>query len=281
LPSGFVVTYLTEYFLTGERETNMQANIEALLLDMDGVLWRDTEPIGNLPALFEKIESRNWKTAFVTNNATRSPGQYVKKLASFGVQANKAQIINSGLATALYLKKQYPTGGPVYIIGEEGLIDTLDQFGFYQSDQEPLAVISSLDRRLEYKKLELATAFIRSGVTFIGTNPDPSLPTPRGYIPGSGSILAALETASGKKPLIIGKPMPTMFQIALNNLQIRPANALVVGDQMGTDIAAGIEAGCLTALVLSGVSDKATLDTYPFRPTFIAPDFTHLIDQLI
>jgi 4-nitrophenyl phosphatase len=258
----------------------MHNPIEALILDMDGVLWRDTEPIGDLPTLFQKIDSRGWKTAFVTNNPTRSPRQHVEKLASFGVQVDQAQIVNSGLVTALFLEEKYPSGGPVYIIGEEGLFNTLDMYGFYQSDQEPLAVIVSLDRRLKYKQLEQATTFILAGVTFIGTNPDPLLPTPQGFIPGAGAILAALEVASGKKPLIIGKPKPTMYQIVLNDLRIQPENALVVGDQMQTDIAAGIEAGCLTALVLSGVADESTLDSYQYKPTFIAADFTQLIDQL-
>jgi len=263
-----------------QQKNNKDFQIKALILDMDGVLWRDTEPIGDLPTLFRIINDRGWKSVFVTNNATRSVSQYVDKLASFGVEADQGSIINSGLATALFLKGKYPSGGPVYIIGEQGLFDTLGEHGFIQSESEPLAVIASLDRELTYHKLQRATSFIRAGVTFIGTNPDPSLPTPGGYIPGTGAILAALEAASGSKPLIIGKPSPTMYQIALEVLQIPPQNALVVGDQMPTDIKAGIESNCLTALVLSGVSDEETVNQYPFKPTFVAQDLTQLITTI-
>lgn len=254
--------------------------IKALILDMDGVLWRDTEPIGDLPVLFKKIDLLDWKTVFVTNNATRSVSQYVEKLAAFGVKANQSQIINSGLATALYLQESYPSGGPVYIIGEEGLFNSLQEHGFWQSTEQPLAVVASLDRELTYEKLKQASIFIRAGVTFLGTNPDPSLPTPGGYMPGTGAILAALEAATGIKPIIIGKPAPTMYQIALNGLQIEPEYALVVGDQMPTDIAAGIEAGCQTALVLTGVSNETTAKSFDYQPTYIAPDLTQLINNL-
>jgi 4-nitrophenyl phosphatase len=254
--------------------------IKALILDMDGVLWRDTVPIVDLPSLFRKIDERGWSTVFVTNNATRTVKQYVEKLASFGVPAKQDQIINSGLATAIYLKGKYPSGGPVFSIGEEGLFRTLAEFGFDQSENGPLAVIGSLDRALNFNKLTIAANFIRSGVPFIGTNPDPSLPTPNGYIPGTGSILAALEAASGKKPLIIGKPSPTMYNMALQSLQIKPENALVVGDRMTTDIVAGIEAGCMTALVLTGVSDEATLKAFEYKPTYVAQNVAQLVDSL-
>jgi 4-nitrophenyl phosphatase len=254
--------------------------IKALILDMDGVLWRDTEPIGDLPAIFHEIDERGWKTAYVTNNATRSVDQYVQKLASFGVSAKADQIINSGLATARYLQDRYPSGGQVYILGEQGLFSTLAEFGFTHSLDNPLAVVASLDRDVDYQKLKEASTFIRQGIPFLGTNPDPSLPTPEGYIPGTGAILAALTAASGQSPEIMGKPSPVMYQIALSNLGINPENALAIGDQMPTDIAAGVEAGCQTALVLTGVSTRDTAQEFDFHPTFIAEDLTQLIDSL-
>jgi 4-nitrophenyl phosphatase len=266
-------------FVQGLSMKDIQS-IEALILDMDGVLWRDTHPIGDLPALFHKIEMRGWKTAFATNNATRSVDQYVQKLATFGVKVSRGQIINSGLAAGINLKDRFPSGGPVYILGEQGLFATLEEFGFYYSTDQPLAVIASLDRDLTYQKLSQASAFIRSGIPFLGTNPDPSLPTPGGYIPGTGAILAALSSATGRDPEIIGKPSPVMYEIALTNLEVQPANALAVGDQMPTDIAAGIKAGCQTALVLTGVSSRATLRNFDFKPTFIADSLTRLIDDL-
>lgn len=255
-------------------------SIRALLLDMDGVLWRDTEPIGDLPEIFQKVDQLGLDTAFVTNNATRSVAQYVDKLDSYGVTVRKEQIINSGLATAIYLKEKYPNGGPVFIIGESGLFNTLNEHGFSQSEHDPLAVVASLDRDLTYHKLQVASNFIREGVPFLGTNPDPSLPTPGGYVPGTGAILAALEASTKKKPIIMGKPSPAMYRIALNKLNVSPDQALAVGDQMPTDIAAGIEAGCKTALVLTGVSDETTASAFDFQPTFIAQTFSQLLEDL-
>lgn len=260
--------------------TIIENSIEALILDMDGVLWRDTEPIGDLPALFERVDQLGWKTAFVTNNATRSVSQYVDKLGLFGVVAADDQIINSGLATATFLKSKYPEGGPVFIIGEIGLFNTLADYGFHQSENDPLAVVASLDRDLTYQKLKIASDFIRTGVPFLGTNPDPSLPTPGGYVPGTGAILAALEATTKSKPVIMGKPSPAMYQIAIKNLEVNPEQALAVGDQMPTDIAAGIKAGCKTALVLTGVSDESTASSFDYQPTYIAESFTKLIEDL-
>jgi 4-nitrophenyl phosphatase len=255
-------------------------SIQALLLDMDGVLWRDTEPIGDLPKIFKKIDQLGLFTAFVTNNATRSVRQYVDKLDSFGVDATEEQIVNSGLATALYLEENFPNGGPVFIIGESGLYNTLNEHGFNQSESDHLAEVASLDRDLTYHKLQVASNFIRRGVPFLGTNPDPSLPTPGGYVPGTGAILAALEAATKSKAIIMGKPSPAMYQIALDKLDISPEKALAVGDQMPTDIAAGIEAGCKTALVLSGVSDSSTASSFDYRPTYIAQTFAKLLEDL-
>jgi len=254
--------------------------IKALLLDMDGVLWRDTEPIGDLPSIFDRIHQLGWETTFVTNNATRSVSQYVDKLSSFGVKASSGQIINSGLATAIYLEERHPGGGPVFILGESGLFNTLNEYGFGQTEKDPLAVVASLDRELTYEKLKVASDFIRAGVSFLGTNPDPSLPTPGGYVPGTGAILAALEAATKIKPTIMGKPSPAMYQIALSKMGITPGQALAVGDQMPTDIAAGIEAGCQTALVLTGVSAKSTANSFDYHPTYIAQNLSELLENL-
>lgn len=256
-------------------------SIGGIILDLDGVLWRTSVPIGNLPAIFSKIQKTSWRFVFATNNATLSVTQYMEKIRNFGVPVEPEQVITSGVAAAQYLQKKHPHGGPVYVIGEPGLIDTLNQFGFYQSENQPLAVISSLDRQLTYDKLSLAVSFIRSGVPFLATNSDPTLPTPEGFIPGSGSILAALKIASNRRPLIIGKPYPTLFELALARLGVKSENTLVVGDQLATDIAGGIAVGCQTALVLSGVTNAVQAQNSRIKPTYITQDLTSLIEMIL
>lgn len=251
-------------------------SIKALILDMDGVLWHDTQPIGNLPLIFERINQAGLKVLLATNNATKSTAEFVQKLAGFDLPLHADQILNSAQALGIYLKQQHPTGGQVYILGEAGLHATLADYGFMHSDSPeslPLAVIAALDFHLTYEKLRHASLMIQKGIPLIGTNPDLTLPTPHGQIPGAGTIIRALEAASGKKAIIIGKPEPLMYQLAMKKLLVAPHETLAVGDRLETDIAGAQKAGCLCALVLTGI---ATIeDANAWQP---APDI--VVDSL-
>jgi 4-nitrophenyl phosphatase len=281
-PSGLIIGIFPAWIfrMNEPRILEIVNQIRALILDMDGVLWRDTQPIGNLSEIFSTIHENGWSLVLVTNNATKSTDQYVDKLRSFGVDVEGSQIVTTATTTSYYLSTKFPLGGPVYVIGEEGLLNTLEEYGFYFSEENPVAVISSLDRTLTYQKLRKASHLINAGTLFIGTNPDRALPTPEGLIPGAGSILAALEKATGKHAKVIGKPFPDMFQFALSRLEVRPQEALVVGDQLETDIVGGQAAGCYTALVLTGVSSKEAAESADPGPTWIESDLTSLINKL-
>jgi len=255
-------------------------SIKALILDMDGVMWRGPEPIGDLQLIFDQIEHTGRKVLFATNNATRTILQYVEVLKSFGIRAEPWQIVNSALAAVDYLKKHFPDGGPVYIIGEQGLVEACNENGFYISDVNALAVIAGFDRNLTYEKLRLATLLLRSGVPFLGTNPDRTFPTPQGLVPGAGSILAALTAASDVSPVIVGKPEPTMYRIALERLNVKPEQALVVGDRPETDIAGAQVIGCHTALVLSGVTSSEQAKVWRPAPDIITDDLASLVEIL-
>lgn len=262
---------------------NSPSPIRAVILDMDGVLWRNTEPIGNLPAIFAEIERRGWKVVLATNNATRTTDQYVEKLSSFGVDVDPHQIINSAETAGIYLSKRYPQGGPVYIIGEEGLHLALSEYGFFHTtaiDEEALAVVVCLDRDLTYEKLRRGTLLIRSGVPLIGTNPDRSFPTPEGLVPGAGAILAALQVATDESAVIMGKPQPEMFRAALERLGVSSQETLVIGDRLETDIAGGQALECQTALVLSGVSSEEEVSAWKPAPDWVATDLTALLELL-
>ena len=254
--------------------------IRALILDMDGVLWRGDEAIGDLPAIFTQIERLGYGVVLATNNATKSIQQFVEKMASFGVTIESWQVINSAQATAHYLSQQHPTGGPVFIVGEKGLAEILQEKGFYVSDENPLAVIAALDRGLNYEKLRKATLFIRAGVPFIGTNPDRTFPTPEGQVPGAGSVLALLEAASEVAPLVIGKPNPLMYQFALERLGTSPEETLIVGDRLETDIAGGQQLGSPCALVLSGVTNEESAWEWEPAPDLIVADLANVIREL-
>ena len=256
--------------------------IRALILDMDGVLWRDHEPIGDLPTLFARMASLGLRVILATNNATRSVASYLEKLAGFGVTLEPWQIITSSQATAQYLKTQHPEGGHVFVVGEAGLVEALSERGFTaETDGHPVhTVVAGMDRRLTYEKLAQATLLIRGGAAFVGTNPDRSFPTPAGLVPGAGSILALLETATDVSPTIIGKPGPIMYQQAIERLGTAPEETLAVGDRLETDILGGQNTFCKTALVLSGVATLAQASAWQPAPDLIADDLTAVLDSL-
>src|SRR3990172_483865 len=256
------------------------SSIKALILDMDGVLWRGDQPIGDLSTTFQRIKSLDLKFTLVTNNATLTVGQYAQKLGRFGVDLNPEQIINSSIAAAAYLRKRFSSGGNVYILGESGLIDTLAEHGFTHQENDVLAVIAAMDRQLTFEKLKRASDLIRSGALFIGTNPDRTFPTPEGLIPGAGAILAFLVAVTDTHPVIVGKPFPEMYRIALERMNAQPKNTLVVGDRLETDIAAGQEAGCATALVLSGVTTLEQSKRWSPAPDVIADNLNGVMDRI-
>lgn len=253
--------------------------IKALILDLDGVLWRANQPIGDLPSIFKRIEERGWKVVMATNNATRTIEQYVDRMASYGVHIQPWQIIHSGIAAARYLAQLFPEGGPVYIVGEQGLIQALSDCGFYPNEENVIAVVAGMDRSFSYDKLRKATIFIRSGCPFIATNPDRTFPTPNGLLPGSGAILAAIEAATYVSPYIAGKPAPEMYRIALERLNLTPSEVLVVGDRPETDISGAQGLDCRTALVLSGVVNEDEASRWRPTPDIITADLTAIVNM--
>ena len=258
-------------------------NIKALILDMDGVLWRENTPIGDLPAIFNRIRERGLKVALATNNATRTIEEYLEKIAGLGVKLEPWQIISSASATANVLSREFPNSGAVFVVGQNGIQRALEERGFKvitdpDDETTPIAVIGSLDRSVSYQKLRRATLHIRGGAPFYGTNPDKTFPTPEGLVPGAGAILASIEAATDVKPIIIGKPQPTMMNMALENLGTTAEETLVVGDRLETDIAAGQAAGCKTALVLSGVCTREQAEKWKPAPDFISDDLSSLLD---
>ena len=257
------------------------SNIKALILDMDGVIWRADAPIGDLAVIFKRIEARGLKYVFATNNGTKTPEQYVERLAGFGVNVKPSQVVTSALGVAYMLAQRYPKGTKVFMIGEDGIKVALEEKGFEvlstNDAPEAKAVVMGIDRGITFDKMREATLLVRSGVPFYATNPDKTFPTPRGEIPGAGAWLSVVTTATEVEPIIAGKPFPFMMELSLEILGTKKDETLVVGDRLETDIAAGQAVGCKTALVLSGVSTKSQADTWQPQLDMIADDLSTLI----
>lgn len=254
--------------------------IDALIIDMDGVLWREVTPIGDLERVFHLINKLGLKFTLATNNSTKTVSEYLSKLASFGVEVQSNQIITSAEAAASYLIGRYPAKSRVYVVGEPALEQVLAESGFEISDEDVEIVVAGMDRLVTYAKLRTATLFIRSGAAFVATNADRTFPTPEGLVPGAGSILAALHAASDIEPVVVGKPSTYMYEEAMNRMGSKPKRTLVIGDRLETDIAGGQRLSCQTALVLSGVTEFMQARAWSPEPDRISQDITQLLQEM-
>ncbi len=244
-------------------------DIRALVVDMDGVLWRGDAPLPGLTEFFDLLRSRSISFRLATNNASKTPGQYVDKLASMGVEVTADYILTSAVATAQHLAATAP-GASVYVIGGDGLRQAVLDYGLHLSSGGHADFVAvGWDPELTYSQLCEAALLIQAGAKFIGCNPDRTWPGERGLLPGNGATLAFLQASTDVAPLIIGKPERTIFDVALKAMGADLAHTAMLGDRLETDIVGGQKAGLRTILVLSGASDEAALAASPVKPDWV------------
>jgi len=257
------------------------SNIKALILDMDGVVWKGDAPIGNLSATFNRIRERGLKFVFATNNGTKTPEEYQQKLYELGVKIESEQVVTSALGIAFILAHKFQKGTKVFMIGEDGIRVALEEKGFEvlptERAGEGQVFVMGIDRTINFMKVAEATLLVRSGVPFYATNADMTFPTPRGEIPGNGSWLSVITSATGVEPIIAGKPFPYLMDLSLERLGTKKEETLIVGDRLETDIAAGQSVGCPTALVLSGVSTKEQAEAWSPKIAIVAESLAELV----
>ncbi|MGC9400365.1 MAG: HAD-IIA family hydrolase [Anaerolineae bacterium] len=253
--------------------------VRALIVDMDGVLWRGDSPLPGLHAFFDLVRARHLRYTLITNNSSRTPEDYVAKLARFGVETKVEHVLNSSLATADYLAARAASGATVFPVGGPGVRAALRSRGFrLVEDGSPVDyVVVGWDVDMNWETMARAALLIRGGAEFIGTNPDRSYPSERGLVPGAGAQLALLETATDVRPVIVGKPEPVLYRQALQRMDATPAETLVIGDRLDTDILGGVRLRMRTALLLSGVQQEADLATSPVHPDLVFEDLRALV----
>jgi 4-nitrophenyl phosphatase len=255
--------------------------IRALVFDMDGVLWRGKEALPGLNEIFDWMTAERIPYLLATNNSMSTAQMYVERLAGHGVTVPKETIITSGIAVRDYLRLTYPPDVTVGAVGMKALIEVLfDEGGFVRDDHRPQVQVVGTDLHFGYDDIKRACLAIRAGAAFVATNPDTTLPTEEGLVPGCGAMIAALVASTDVQPTVIGKPEKYMFELACTRLGLQPQEVLMVGDRLDTDILGGNRAGSRTVLVLTGVSQREEITTTGIEPTMIATDLVELLDRL-
>lgn len=253
---------------------------KGFVFDMDGVLYRGDHQLPGVVDLINALEIREIPYVLATNNSMATPDMYVDKLRKMGIESNPKHILTSATATRIYLDQHLPEDAGVFVVGMPPLRDQLfnnSQKTFADGDKNIDAVVVGLDLEFTYAKLKQANAAIRGGAIFIATNTDATLPTEEGLVPGAGSIIAAIQTASGVMPIIIGKPEPTTLHMSAKTMGLDPTDCVMIGDRLDTDILAGSRAGMLTALVLTGVSTREDIAKSDVLPDLVFSDLTALL----
>lgn len=254
-------------------------HFQGYLIDLDGTLFRGTELIDGALEFIEWLHEQDVPYLYLTNNSTRTPEEVAKKLRGFGFPATAEQVYTSALASAEYVKQEL-NASSAYVIGEAGLLEALQEQGIRITEENPDVVVSGLDRSFTYDKMIKACLSIRAGATFIGTNGDRALPTEAGLLPGSGSLAMGIAYATGVHPLFIGKPEPIIMRYALRVLNVPPKRVLVIGDNLDTDILAGVKSGIDTLLVYTGITTKEMAQASDVRATYEAEDLREWIKRV-
>jgi len=250
-----------------------------LITDMDGVLWHGREPMPGLADFFQFLRQHDIRFVCATNNASTLAEKLAERLQGWGADVRPDEIVTSSSATADYLETLLPAGARLYVIGMEGLRVPLRTKGFEFAEDNVEAVVVGIDWNVTYNHLKRAALNIRAGAKFIGTNNDRTFPNPEGIVPGNGALLAAIETATDVKPIVIGKPEPVLYQMALKSMNAVPEQTLVVGDRLETDILGAVRLDLRSALVLSGVTTREQLAASDYQPDGVFDDITDLKNQ--
>ncbi len=243
-------------------------NKAGFICDMDGVIYHGNRVLDGVTDFVNWMIENNKRFVFLTNSSERTPHELAMKLERMGLKVTADHFYTSAMATAEFLNSQRP-GCTAYVIGEAALTKALYDQRIYMNDVNPDYVVVGETRTYSFEKIEKAIELVDKGAKLIGTNPDITGPTERGFMPATGALIAPIEIATGKKAYFVGKPNPLMLRHGLNMIDCHSQEIAFIGDRMDTDIIAGIESNVDTVLVLSGVTSMEDIDRFPYRPKYI------------
>ena len=243
-------------------------NKKGFICDMDGVIYHGNKILDGVADFVNWMIDNDKKFVFLTNSPERTPHELSMKLERMGLKVSADHFYTSAMATAAFLKSQ-ASDCTAYVIGEAALTKALYDQGIYMNDINPDYVVVGETRSYNFEKIEKAIALVNNGAKLIGANPDTVGPTETGVMPATGSLVAPIEIATGKKAYFVGKPNPLMLRHGLRKVGLHSNEIAFIGDRMDTDIIAGIESNVDTILVLSGVTSRETIEKFPYRPKYI------------
>ncbi|MFC4245804.1 HAD-IIA family hydrolase [Natribaculum luteum] len=255
---------------------------EAAILDVDGTIVRGDRLLPGATEGLRALEDAGLSWLLFSNNPTRSPDHYRKRLAEHGIDVDLEHVLTSATVTAEYLAANHDDDA-VYLVGEDRLESILEETGLEVTTDptEATLVLGSIDRGFTYERLRSALETLEGDVPFYGTDPDVTIPTDDGAIPGSGAILAAMEAVAGRKPdAVFGKPSSVAASAATTRLGASAEDTLVVGDRLDTDVELGTRAGMTTAVVLTGVTTRADLERSAVEPDYVLDSLAE-VDSLL
>ncbi len=259
------------------------------IFDMDGVLYLGSKLLPGVNDVFNALRLRDIPFLLATNNSTATPQSFVDRLKEMGVEVGVENLQTSATTTRDYIQDDpdIPNDAVILPVGEPALSEILTdgtEFRILAEDQpatEAQVVVAGLDRGFHYEKMARAVEAIEHGAAFIATNIDDRLPNENGYQPGAGAVIAGIEKASRKSPVVVGKPKPLMMLKAVEHLHCEPVQVVMVGDRLDTDIAAADNAGLVTVLVLTGVSTRADLASSDILPDYVFADLPAMLQGFI
>ena len=258
------------------------AGMKLFMFDMDGTLYLGNRLYDFTVELLAEIRRTGGRYLFMTNNSSKSVADYINKLAKLGIEATREDFITSSQATAYYLKKHH-NGQILYVCGTNSLKEELRSEGFTVTENAPDAqcIVMGFDTELTFKKLEdVSWLLLTREIPFIATNPDLVCPTEFGSVPDCGSVCQMIFNATGKRPVVIGKPSPLMPELAMERLDCSKEETCVIGDRIYTDVKSGLNAGITGILVLSGETTLQILEESSDKPHFVLKDASEILDVL-
>lgn len=253
---------------------------DAALYDLDGVLYLAGDPVPHAADSVRSARETGLRGAFVTNNASRRPAVVAAHLTELGIPAVPEDVVTSAQAAARWLAARLEPGTPVLVVGTSGLSDEVAAAGLApvrSALDRPAAVVQGLAPETSWSDLAEAAVALRAGALWVAGNTDSTYPSPRGPLPGNGALVAALVTATGRTPVVVGKPEPELHRTSVERVGAR--RPLVVGDRLDTDVLGAVRGGSDSLLVLTGVVQRDELLAAPAgqRPTYVSQDLRGLL----